>query len=584
MHLDGGGSSTMAVAESLRPMTVRNTLSDGSQRRIINGLGVFNNSTPSAPVSLAIELDDYLFAGVPSRLSVFASDRYLNKTALHSGDFTVDAGDGGYYSDGYFFPTRTGHITLVITAGSMTAAKTLTSGRLAQINAPDTVRIAHGGEHRIRLTGICADGFTGAISGRGVNIEVFPPGLVSRPEPETLIGASTGAGYIKYTAGGVERYSLLIVGTRDVTLENFAPGGREIRYIAVPAENAGHVRYISTPGGPRLELAYQMAAAATTQAAYASFPQPIEIAGQPLSLRLRVYGDNSNNWLRGRIADADGEFHIIDFARHIDWEGARTVEARLPANIATPVTLDRIYVAALENTETETRQLWFDSLTAVYSIDAGHVAVPDSMVFADRKMTELGAEQRAFTDIMLIGDLVPADAPPNYGSIQDNSKAEFNTIHGETFGIFFGETDNIGARMPVFRKASGTYSAYRLGGADVISLTAANGSMFSSNAEQWQNIRRHLASAGRNVLVLFDKNPLTSMPAKELELLQRQFVNSGRNIIVVSSEGTRTTTTVTDGVRYVNLGSLFLEDGSVNGEFKTLRVRFFEDDLRYSLK
>jgi len=278
---------------------------------------------------------------------------------------------------------------------------------------------------------------------------------------------------------------------------------------------------------------------------------------------------------------------MIDFARNIDWGGseAKTVEAGIPSGVSYPIKLDRVYVAALENTELEMRRLYFaDSLVAVYPIDAGNVNLPESTRFTDRKKTELGQERRAFTDIVLLGDIVSENPPDNYKSIQNRSITEFNTIYGQTFGIYFGDPDNTVSKMPAYRKTSSTYNSYRLGDVDFISLTAAKGSMFSSNTEQWKNAERLLLESGNSIMVLFDVNPLTSMPSKELELLQQLFVNSGKNVIVVSAEGTNTSTTINDGVWYINLGALFHDNGNINEGFKTLRVRFFEDDFRYSLK
>ena len=57
-----------------------------------------------------------------------------------------------------------------------------------------------------------------------------------------------------------------------------------------------------------------------------------------------------------------------------------------------------------------------------------------------------------------------------------------------------------------------------------------------------------------------------------------------RVVFVVSSSGTDFSENIKDGIRYINLPSLWNENGTVNKDFRVLRIKTNNDKVYYEIK
>jgi hypothetical protein len=111
-------------------------------------------------------------------------------------------------------------------------------------------------------------------------------------------------------------------------------------------------------GNKNLELTYDFTKGTGTKAAYARFngTNGALIEGEPQYIRMKVFGDESRNWLRAEVVDATGELKRIDLTQNMDWKGWKEITENLtsPAyNLKFPIQLKSIYVANPEQGQDE---------------------------------------------------------------------------------------------------------------------------------------------------------------------------------------------------------------------------------------
>ena len=63
----------------------------------------------------------------------------------------------------------------------------------------------------------------------------------------------------------------------------------------------------------------------------------------------------------------------------------------------------------------------------------------------------------------------------------------------------------------------------------------------------------------------------------------KEIEEAGRDVMVVSSSSTACWTSVKDGIQYINLPSLWLNDGSINSDFRILKLRVGGDKISYQI-
>lgn len=592
MNFDGGGSSTM-VAKTLDDewLTIKNNLSDGSQRKVINGIGVFNKSTLGDIVQLVIKPEQTkVFKNTPIKIDVYGYDEYYHQIDLDNIILSANDKDGKW-NGRYFYPSITGDINITAQYGDKISNTVIKSLDAAEIRSDvSSVGLAVGEYVYMNLAGVDYDGFKANINPSAVAFEINPSSLGTF-EDGKFIALSEGEGYIKFSVGNAQRYVPVVVGSKTRAINSFEDFNSEnINFTSVPETLKGSAAVTSeqsTDGLKSLRLNYSFDLSDNaTQAAYLEFREALELEN-PTSLELDVFGDNSNNWLRGRIIDADGQEYLIDFARDINWNGWQKVKAKLPSNMKYPIKLDRIYLASLSNSDIEEHTIYIDNLKGVFNLPSSSVQLPQSTAYSDKKRVNL--EQTNLPDsydITVLPSITVKDEvkPENYAEIQSQVFEKFKS--NSSLGIFAGDA-NVGSGTGII-KYSSDYNISSYADVTVMQMTAKNGGIRNTAPEQWKVFENDLINSTKdNIIIVIDKNPLNFKDDDEKELFKdvvEKAYSLGKNIYVISSEGESPWVNISNGIRYINLGSLFKSDGSVNDRFKMLRFRISANTIFYNFE
>jgi len=180
---------------------------------------------------------------------------------------------------------------------------------------------------------------------------------------EFVAGDASGVGVISARLGGAVARARVTVGSARYVSE-FDRG--EWTFRAYPDTVTGSVGVASTPsheGRPSAQLRYQLDGAGA-RAAYLVTRAPLP--GTPTGITLWVYGDGSGVWLRGSYAQSTGELGTVTLARHVNWQGWRSVTSPLPTSVAYPITWATFYVVETDPARSPHGTIYLSSVRAIY--------------------------------------------------------------------------------------------------------------------------------------------------------------------------------------------------------------------------
>ncbi|MDR2939536.1 MAG: phosphodiester glycosidase family protein [Clostridiales bacterium] len=587
MHLDGGGSSTiLAKNPGEDKASVQNTPSEGFERKVINAVGVYNKSASGAIHSIKIKSEDSAIKGSGLPFSVEAYDEYLNKVDIGQSQVTLSTNSqGSQIINNAFYPQALGKITLRAEYNGLVAEKIIECHDISSLIPNYTsIRAEIGGGAEIYCNAKSTNGNTVKIS-ENLKYELYPPDL-GKVEGNVFTAARNGNGYIKVSFNSIVYYIDVSVGKKTVRLSPLDDVGKFIFDSSDKSTITGsafHAKEYVKDGGVSIALNYKFPVSEKTQAAYIVFEGGLPLKDDPSAIKLSVFGDNSKNWLRAKIVDANRTEYILDLAKEIDWAGEKEVSAQIPSTVKYPIYLERVYLASVNTAKEISSTIYIDQLMGdVYYNE--HLPHPENSVYLDSLNRNLSGMEG--TLITAIGNITAANKPINYLDIQNKAVASISANAQKA--LLVGENDYAGNfGVPTLKRGS-QYGYYSEGDTGFALMSSKDGYLYRSNLEQWQNIDKDISGRGnKNIIIQMDISPFSLKQPKEFELFHEILAGhaqNGKNIFVVSASGQNSSIEVKDGVRYINLGGLFDSSGAINNNFRVLRFKVSGGNMYYELQ
>lgn len=593
MHLDGGGSSTMVVETADEDeLSIKNTVSEGTPRKITTAFGVFNTSQTGSLSQLKLEVEsDRAFVGESVKTTLIGYDNYYNKVDIQAEQVTYSVtGGNGNASNGIFTAYEPGVYTITAEYGGYTASANVTYSYAASMTpSVSAVSLNKGQTVALAFTGVDSEGYSAPLS-NGISYVLSNEELGTiNPSSGTFTAVNDGTGYITCISGTAVCHIAVSVGGTLKTVESFE-NSPAVTFSSYPSTVTGSASVTSSAsdGSKGLQINYKLAQSNDTQAAYAKLNSPIVFNGTPTTITMSVKGNGTDQWVRGKITDAAGNSYTIDFSKGIDWSGWKDVTADIPAEVTYPIKLETIYVAALSNENTSDQSVSFDNIRAV--VADGTVDVPSNPSFTDNQNVGIDSKIPGSFYITIAGNVVYSgeNKPAEYtdARVSVNNALQQNS----DLMIYAGGCDVTSGSSVETIKYGSTYAFHNYGAADlsIVELTAKNGGLRNTQASQWQKFSNDIANAGNsNVIFIMDVTPSNFSDKLEGDLFKsalNTIKNSGKNVYVVSASGTSSWSTVKDGIRYINLPSLWTSDGSLNKDFKTLTIKSDGNGMYYDIK
>ncbi len=592
MHLDGGGSSTM-VAETADEdeLSVKNTVSEGTPRKIMTALGVFNTSQTGSLSQLKLEADtERAFVGESVKTKLIGYDSYYNKVDIPAEQVTYSVtGGNGNAANGILTAYEPGIYTVTAEYGGFTASANVTySYAAAMTPSVSSISLDKGQSITLSFNGVDLEGYSAPLT-NGISYVLSNEDLGMISPNGTFTAVNNGTGYITCISGTAVCHIPVSVGGTLKTVESFE-NSPTVTFSSYPSNVMGSASVTSSAsdGSKGLQLNYKLEKSDDTQAAYAKFNSPIVLNGTPKTITMSVKGNGTNHWVRGKIIDASGNSYTIDFSKGVNWSGWNEVTANVPAEVTYPIKLETLYVAALTSDSSSEYSIAFDNIKAVVS--DGVADVPSNPSFNDVQNVAIDNKEAGSFYITLAGNVVYSgqNKPSNYtdARVSVNNALQQNS----DLMIYAGGCDITSGSSVETIKYGSTYAFHNYNAADlsIIELTAKNGGLRNTQASQWQRFSNDIAAAGnKNVIFIMDVTPSNFRDKLEGDLFKsalNTIKNSGKNVYVVSASGNSSWNTVRDGIRYINLPGLWTSSGNLNKDFKTLTIKADGSGMYYDIK
>ena len=592
MHLDGGGSSTMVVETADEDeLSVKNTVSEGTPRKIMTALGVFNTSQTGSLSQLKLEADtERAFVGESVKTKLIGYDSYYNKVDIPAEQVTYSVtGGNGNAANGILTAYEPSIYTVTAEYGGFTASVNVTySYAAAMTPSVSSISLDKGQSITLSFNGVDSEGYSAPLT-NGISYVLSNEDLGTISPNGTFTAVNNGTGYITCISGTAVCHIPVSVGGTLKTVESFE-NSPTVTFSSYPSNVTGSASVTSSAsdGSKGLQLNYKLEKSDDTQAAYAKFKSPIVLNGTPKTITMSVKGNATNHWVRGKIIDASGNSYTIDFSKGVNWSGWNEVTANVPSEVTYPIKLETLYVAALTSDSSSEYSIAFDNIKAVVS--DGVADVPSNPSFNDVQNVAIDNKEAGLFYITLAGNVVYSgqNKPSNYtdARVSVNNALQQNS----DLMIYAGGCDITSGSSVETIKYGSTYAFHNYNAADlsIIELTAKNGGLRNTQASQWQRFSNDIAAAAnKNVIFIMDVTPSNFRDKLEGDLFKsalNTIKNSGKNVYVVSASGNSSWNTVRDGIRYINLPGLWTSSGNLNKDFKTLTIKADGSGMYYDIK
>ncbi|MDN4605941.1 phosphodiester glycosidase family protein [Sporosarcina highlanderae] len=378
LNLDGGGSTTMAVR---KPgdfnVSLFNKPSDGRERSVSTALFAVSKAPAGTPTTVGAHLSKpgvYLKGTKGSVLVDYVMDNFYNPVTFNKADVKLSSPQGLITVNGLEFTAQKAG------AGAITAQY---SGATASIPF-EVVESIHTVQPSSPSFEVRKNGSTTltvkAFDAKNREV-IFDPALVKWSAPASIgtitaagvftAASKEGTGVVTATLGG-KTVSIPVTITGDYSsvdkmesLDNWtatATNGKATLSMNSDKEPAFE-------GNGSLKLTYDFTGTSGTSAAYLDATNPVSLAGTPVKISARVYGDAGNTWLRGRIQDGQGKEYVVDFTPEngLKWLGWNYVTAAIPAGATGNLSLKQIYIAQPTDSLKTKGSIRIDDLKSVFA-------------------------------------------------------------------------------------------------------------------------------------------------------------------------------------------------------------------------
>jgi predicted phosphodiesterase len=386
LNLDGGGSATLAAREAGREaVTLVNRPSDGSERIIPNGIGLFVAPSSGRLHSILVAplapdpRNLRLFAGLARKLDLRGHDEHMAPAPIQVPQWQVlPAGsvDANQYLRSSVAP---GHVSVQVREGSVVGTCTLQMlEALERIEIiPARLTLVSGDVADFRVVGFDQAGFSAPLEPIDVELTYDTSLLEIRSTSdrfEVQPKAASGASLMQVRVGSVSSSLPVTVGLEAASV---SPLENTDGWVAANARAAATLTVAPGRQGNALKLSYDFTGTCAgcstgTRAAYlrTTVAAPfLELPGQPVRIGVWVKSsDGRMPWLRLAIRHAanlgvDTVLNLTaDYDENFgtDW---RYVEAVVPAGLQYPLYLRQIYPVETLASRVYSGEVTFDDLT-----------------------------------------------------------------------------------------------------------------------------------------------------------------------------------------------------------------------------
>lgn len=604
IHLDGGGSTTMALREEgEKDVKIVNNVSDQSPRLVPNAIGVKSTNPTGEVKSLLVSIDknddDAILQGLTYTLKVTGVDENKNPVDIDENQvtFTFANEADGVINGKHFLCNNPGNLTITATYPNGATGKVsfkCLEGFSSIIPKATNTSLYIGESTPLSIEAINKDGFSKTIDNSSVTWTVDNNNL-GYIQNNTFYATGEGLATVTATYNNLTASITIAIGSSPTSVASFEEN-RNLFMMYFPADKtvtggAGITNATFYDGQKSLLLSYNFKEnVPTPQASYVCFErQPIILPSNPTSIQMQIKGDSSKNMVKMVLKDNNNKQYILPVLNEMTSSDWVTASVNIPSDVVYPVRIDKIYVATQNTTAKESGTIYIDGINAMTKRTDGGTLINS---YKDYLNDNISQTQPSSTeeDINVFGQTEIKQNTNSKTVLQD----AINLMKNNARAIVFAGATNIEGIQTGVPTVSwkNEYSTTNTSYLSVINLATKSGVMRTESPNQWRWLQSYLQNQSKNnILITMDKNIWDKnnclKDSKENELLHKilkDFVDeTGKNIIVVSAVSDKTEAFVKDGVRYITLNGLTNNNPTDLSNYKYLKIRANENSLKYEI-
>ena len=591
MYLDGGGSTTF-VARNLgeKEVKLQNNPSDGSQRKVINGLGVFSNSAPGEISTLYIEPTySRTFIGENITLKLKGIDENSNPVTIDTSKvkFSVEGGSG-QFNGATFTPSSEGKLMVIAQYNGAQAATEIkvSSAPSGLVIEPSLVQLNENSTKTVQVYGLDNEGYKIPLKAENVSWTSANSKLAATNN--TIVSTTNTLGKLTANYKGITKEIGVIVGNTAVPLESFETNGAtwagDTSSVVGKVEISKDDKY---HGNQALKMTYTFMPSANKQVAYTVFSNPIQIPEDAASINMWLKAKKQGHVAKIEVVDKAGKTFYLKLADSLDFDGWKYVSATLPQEISLPAKVTKLYTYSNSNATKVTTTLYIDhvSITRGFRDTVGIATRNDTSADPFYKPTLQQAIQNQY--------IINAVGPTKVSSMMlgKDTLASISKQLSEGAGaVLLASNSNselsLGAPNYVYKN---TYEAIDYNNTKMIMLGTGNGGLRTTQEQAWIYLKQSLDKTNaKHIILVMSKNPLTqfndALEGQALhEYLKTYKESTGRNIFVVTTGGSENEVRIEDGIRYIRThGMNVTTDNYKEGTF--LKFKIDGDKIYYTFE
>jgi len=562
INFDGGGSTTMLARQpGDEELSLVSTPSDGSLRRVSNGISISSSAPRGSLRHILLQVEDTkVYTGTGRTITVKGYDSNYNPVAVNQDrvDWNV-SGVHGSFDKNVFYPSSSGNAVITAVYMGQTAEINLKALEPpVQLSVPDALKMDVNRSRPFNVYGKNPQGYSALIENRDLNLS----STIGRIENQAFVsGSREGTGQINIGLNGIHHTIPVSVGYRRVILENFEkPKGSFISYPDTVTGYYGLDTGYSDGGRSSGKLAYDFTATDATAAAYLEFDgNGIIIDTLPERIGISAYSSGENShWLRMIVEDSAGRSVTLDLTRKIDPAGFKFVDVQIPRDLRAPISIKRIYVVETNPIMHDAGEIYLDNLTAMYPHDLDPAAGPSDTVLYDPQRINTPPADSSF-DFTLFGST-------GIEKLIDihvvNKMKDLAGQNGQlaVFAGAIGQDTVEDMDIPVIATNAG-YSVTKHDNNTFLQLDNQPGGLRAYSPQQWYWLKQQLESInGGNLFVVLPRPVWGSSgfaDTLEAELLNSclsgLYEEKGVNVYVLTGSQDAFGYDIRDGVKYIGI-------------------------------
>ncbi|WP_339316279.1 phosphodiester glycosidase family protein [Oceanobacillus sp. FSL W7-1304] len=620
LNLDGGGSSTLTSRmPGENEAEVKNNPSDGVERSVPNGIGIFtakeNGQLTGLNVDTVMQHENAyrVFPELTRSFTVKGFDDAYDAVSAENIQWEAYPSESGTFNEeGVFTASKTGLAVAKAKEGNIESESRIqVLGDLKRIEATES-RISTVLEEpdTFSVIGIDENGYAAPIEPEDIQLDYDESVIevTNNEDASFTVNPKQDGASTTITVAVLDKkfYLPVTIGFQEEVVSGFEDSS-DWSVQKHPSSVGASIEEVEGREGNAIQLNYDFSTTTATRAAYLQATPDLELPANTQKIGLWIHGDGNGAWLRAVLRDTSNTQYVINLADEVDWTGWKYVEASLPAGVQHPVKLWRIYPVETVQSQQYAGSLIFDELTVQVPPE---VDIPEQEKITTDPLViqndEFGEDRWKFA---VISDTQFVAANPNSDVLQRTRETlqqivaadpEFLVINGDFVDTGYPEDfqlakqvleEEVGDRFPIyyvpgnhemmgtgnltnFEEVFGeTRQSFVHNGVQFVMLNSSAGSYRASDFQQLVELQATLNKAARNPevrnTVVFSHHPTNDpMPTdasqlsdrKEVALVEKwlsefRMTSGGKGAIFISSHASTFNVNRVNGVPYFVTGT-----------------------------